>query len=111
MMKRAVTVVITLLITFAVVTCVRPLAVFDVVRHAYLLARGFHSEYVIVGGRRVHYMTGGEGPPLLLVHGLASRGEDYFLVMPHLARAHRVCRPDLLGSGWSDRPHIEYTVP
>src|SRR5213075_3147069 len=110
MMKRAVTVVIILLITFAVVTYVRPLAVFDVARHAYLLARGFHSEYVIVGGHRIHYMTGSEGAPLLLVHGLASRGEDYFLVMPQLARSHRLFIPDLLGFGWSDRPNSEYTV-
>ena len=48
---------------------------------------------------RLHYVDWGnpDKPPLLMIHGLATRGEDYALIMPQLARRHRLYVPDLLG--------------
>src|SRR5436305_1771256 len=88
----------------------RPLTTVETAEHLYLLARGFRSSYVRVGPNRVHMMIGGDGPPLLMIHGLATRGEDYALIMPQLARRHRLYVPDLLGFGWTDRPDIDYSV-
>src|SRR5437764_14917094 len=112
-MKRGTAAVTILLIALAGVVYFRPLATFDAVAHVYLLARGFHSSYVYVAPapspagapapHRVHTMTGGKGPPLLLIHGLATRGEDYALIMPALAKHHTLYVPDLLGFGASDR--------
>jgi len=109
-MKRAAAVLTILLIAFAIFVYVRPITVYQTTAHLWLLARGFRGDYVRIGPNRVHSMIGGEGPPLLLLHGLASRGEDYALIMPSLGKHHRVFVPDLLGFGQSDRPDIDYSV-
>ena len=46
----------------------------------------FTSRYVDAGGLRQHVVTGGEGPPLLLVHGWPQTWYAWRLVMPALAR-------------------------
>ena len=109
-MKRWIAAVTILLIALAALVYFRPLATFDAVAHVYLLARGFRSSYARVGSNRIHTMTGGKGPPLLLIHGLATRGEDYALIMPSLGKHHSLYVPDLLGFGASDRPNIDYSV-
>jgi pimeloyl-ACP methyl ester carboxylesterase len=109
-MKRAAVALSILLVALAALIYVRPIATVETGLHLYLLARGFRSSYVQVGEHRVHTMVGGNGPPLLMIHGLATRGEDYALLMPALAREHRLHVPDLLGFGWSDRPNIAYSV-
>ena len=56
-----------------------------------------------VGGLPTRYLTAGEGPPLVLLHGVGDNALDWAWVVPALARAHRVYAPDLPGSGWSAR--------
>ena len=59
---------------------------------------------VDVGGRRVHVVERGEGPPLLLVHGFGASTADYEEhVQGLLARSHRAIAVDLYGFGWSER--------
>lgn len=50
----------------------------------------------------------GEGPPLLLLHGLVGSGRFWGDAYDVLARDHRVIVPDLLGFGGSDRPDFGY---
>jgi len=76
-----------------------------------------HSEYVDAGSYRLHYFEavpsgGSAGIPLILVHGLASRGEDWAPMIPSLAAAgFHVYAPDLLGYGRSPRPaNVVYSV-
>lgn len=57
-----------------------------------------------MGPHRIHYLAVGEGPPLLLVHGVAMRGADLAPVLRALSRGRRVYVPDLLGYGDSDKP-------
>ena len=109
-MKRAAIVTAILFAVLGGFVYLRPLVVYDVSTHLWLLVRGFRNEFVEIGGNRVHSMIGGEGPPLVLIHGLASRGEDYALIMPTLAKHHRLYVPDLLGFGRSARPDIDYSV-
>src|SRR6266700_4732295 len=48
----------------------------------------------------VHYLDfGGDGPPLVCVHGLAGSALNWMAVGPGLAERHRVLAPDLLGFG------------
>jgi pimeloyl-ACP methyl ester carboxylesterase len=74
------------------------------------------SEYVDAGGYRVHYFEaappdGSAGIPLLLVHGLGSRAEDWSAMIPALAaEGFHVYAPDLLGYGRSARPDVGYSV-
>lgn len=46
----------------------------------------------------------GEGPPLLLLHGLGASTFTWRRIVPKLARSHRVIALDLRGFGRSDKP-------
>ena len=68
----------------------------------------FTSRYVDTGGLRQHVVTGGEGPPLLLVHGWPQTWYAWRLVMPALARDFFVVAPDQRGTGLSGKPADGY---
>ena len=71
----------------------------------------FESRTVTIDGVNLHYFCGGNGPPLVLVHGLGSSAavEFYYNLEP-LAAHHRVFAIDLPGFGRSDKPVLEYTI-
>lgn len=52
-----------------------------------------------LGGLR--YLVGGEGPPLVLVHGLGGMATNWRLLAPALAAGRRVIIPELPGHGGS----------
>jgi pimeloyl-ACP methyl ester carboxylesterase len=82
-----------------------PLWVVDQEVDARLLLEGVHSEFVTVHGYQIHYLVGGSGRPLVLVHGLGSRALDWANLIPQLvAGGHRVYVLDLLGYGRSAQP-------
>ena len=64
----------------------------------------FTSRYVDTGELRLHAVTGGEGPPLLLVHGWPQLWYQFRLIMPGLARDFSVVAVDQRGIGLSDKP-------
>jgi pimeloyl-ACP methyl ester carboxylesterase len=86
-----------------------PLWVADQQVRFQLRREGVKSEYVDAGGYRLHYFeaqpAGGGGEPLLLIHGLGARGEDWSKMIPAMA-AHgfHVYVPDLPGYGRSSQP-------
>lgn len=57
----------------------------------------------------VHVRELGEGPPLLLVHGLMTSSYSFRYVFEPLSRHYRVIAPDLVGTGRSDKPDAPYT--
>ena len=68
----------------------------------------FTSRYIDTGGLRQHVVTGGDGPPLLLVHGWPQTWYAWRLVMPALARDFSVVAPDQRGCGLSGKPQDGY---
>jgi len=68
----------------------------------------FTSRYIDTGGLRQHVVTGGGGPPLLLIHGWPQTWYAWRLVMPALARDFTVIVPDQRGCGLSGRPEDGY---
>jgi pimeloyl-ACP methyl ester carboxylesterase len=70
----------------------------------------FTSRYVDTGDLRQHAVIGGEGPPLLLVHGWPQTWYQYRLVMPQLARDFEVIAVDQRGIGLSDKPQDGYDI-
>jgi pimeloyl-ACP methyl ester carboxylesterase len=68
----------------------------------------FTSRYVDTGDLRQHVVTGGDGPPLLLLHGWPQTWYAWRLVMPALARDFSVVVPDQRGTGLSSRPGNGY---
>lgn len=65
---------------------------------------------MINGGTVVHYLEAGQGPDLILVHGLGSSSEAWRETMTVLAKSYHVIAPDLPGYGKSDRPKASYSV-
>ncbi len=51
----------------------------------------------------------GQGPPVLLLHGLAATKVSYLPLLPALAERYRVIVPDLPGHGESSKPRERYT--
>ena len=68
----------------------------------------FTSSYVDSGDVRLHAVTGGDGPPLLLIHGWPGSWYYWRLVMPALARDFKVVAADQRGIGLSDKPEEGY---
>jgi len=66
------------------------------------LLRGFEPRVASVDGVRTRYFVGGQGPPLVVVHGLGGAAVNFTLLAPLLARRHRVLIPDLPGHGKTD---------
>jgi len=66
-------------------------------------------EQVQLHGRPVSYFRQGDGPPLLLVHGISSSSRIWRSVLPALAERHTVVAPDLLGHGRSAKPRGDYS--
>jgi pimeloyl-ACP methyl ester carboxylesterase len=68
------------------------------------LPSGFRSETFASNGVDIHYVIGGQGEPLLLVHGWPQTWYEYHRVMPRLAERYTVIVPDLRGAGESSAP-------
>jgi pimeloyl-ACP methyl ester carboxylesterase len=56
------------------------------------------------GRHRIHYRKYGDGPPLLLIHGLMTSSYSWRYVLADLSRQFQIIAPDLPGCGRSDKP-------
>lgn len=65
------------------------------------LLKGFEERFAEIRGVRTRYFVGGEGPPLLVVHGLGGAAVNFTQLAPLLAERRRVLIPDLPGHGRS----------
>jgi pimeloyl-ACP methyl ester carboxylesterase len=103
--RGLVLVLLLLTLGFGVLAWRNPLWLVDKQVDARLRLQGVHSEFVTVNGYKMHYLVGGSGRPLVLVHGLGSRGLDWANLIPRLIEGgHRVYAVDLLGYGRSAQP-------
>src|SRR3954464_8114766 len=64
----------------------------------------------MVHGHRRAFVLAGDGPPLLLLHGIGNSAQTWAGVIEKLAAQHTVLAPDLLGHGSSDKPRGDYSV-
>jgi len=80
-----------------------------------LFLQGGSSRSAEVAGLHLHYDVLGpaEGPPVVLVHGLGGRAEEWLDLARYLVKAgYRVYLPDLPGYGRSEKPaNFSYSVP
>lgn len=67
---------------------------------------GFTLEHREANGRRFRLRRGGNGPPLLLLHGNPQTHAMWHAVAPVLARRYAVICPDITGYGLSDKPPV-----
>ena len=102
-------------ILFLVGFWARPLSYFNTFTAFQMWMGGARSHEITVAGHRIHYYVRGPetGSPVVLVHGLGGRCEDWRNLAPYIARAgFRVYMPDLPGFGRSERPaDFSYSIP
>src|SRR5918998_4186590 len=65
---------------------------------------GFERVRVEAQGASIHAVVGGEGPPVLLLHGSPQTPVMWHLVAPRLAEEFTVVATDLRGNGDSSKP-------
>jgi hypothetical protein len=63
------------------------------------LDQTFRHEYADVDGIRMHYVKGGSGTPVVLIHGWPQTWYGWWPIMPALAERHTVYAIDLPGLG------------
>src|SRR5258708_21091443 len=66
---------------------------------------------VVVSGTRLHYLTCGEGQPLLLLHDRGNAGALFAPILAPLAERRRVIALDRPGWGLSDKPRFPGRTP
>ena len=69
---------------------------------------GFTERFARVNGVRLRYLIGGEGSPVVLLHGYAQTSHMWRPIIPLLAQRHTVIVPDLRGAGGSAKPPSGY---
>jgi len=72
---------------------------------------GFTRSEIKTSGARIVAVTGGSGPPLLLMHGNPFNHLSWRKLAPGLARHFTVVCTDLRGYGDSEKPRTATTTP
>lgn len=77
------------------------------------IAESFHHDYITANGVRLHYVTQGEGPLMLMLHGFPEFWYSWRHQIPEFARDHKVVAVDLRGYNDSDKPsdRSAYALP
>jgi pimeloyl-ACP methyl ester carboxylesterase len=65
---------------------------------------------LLLHGLRVNFTIAGQGPPVVLIHGVAGRAAQWDQIVRLLAEKHTVVAPDLLGHGESAKPRGDYSL-
>jgi pimeloyl-ACP methyl ester carboxylesterase len=68
------------------------------------------TEFIDVGGVPIRFLAAGDGPPLVLLHGIGSSLDDWQESVAALAAHHRVYALDLIGFGFSGKPDVPYSL-
>lgn len=75
------------------------------------LGSGFESSTVEVNDTTLHYVRGGRGPAVVLVHGFPQDWYEYHRIMPRLAKSFTVVAVDLRGMGGSSVATSGFDAP
>ncbi len=70
-----------------------------------------HRRRVELPGAEVNYVEIGQGPPVVLVHGLSGCWQNWLENLPHFGRSHRTIALDLPGFGDSPEPSWKIDIP
>ncbi len=73
-------------------------------------AGAFEAHEADLHGHRAVYRVAGEGPTVVLIHGMINSSRHWETVASRLARNYRVIAPDLIGHGDSATPRGDYSL-
>ncbi len=86
-----------------------PRTVTTATQEEFPIPAGFRSGYETIDGVKLHFVRGGQGPVVLLVHGFGQTWYEWNQLMPELADRYTVIAVELPGLGLSDAPRTSYT--
>ncbi|MGF7156635.1 alpha/beta fold hydrolase [Novosphingobium gossypii] len=86
-----------------------PRADMSVEHEEFPIPNGFSGGYETVHGVKLHFVRGGQGPLVLLVHGFGQTWYEWNQLMPQLADRYTVVAVELPGLGLSEAPRTSYT--
>jgi pimeloyl-ACP methyl ester carboxylesterase len=72
--------------------------------------RAVEAEEINLHGNRVSFLRAGDGPAVLLLHGIAGSFETWAPLIPALSDEFTVIAPDMLGHGSSAKPRGDYSL-
>jgi len=61
-------------------------------------------------GQNIHFFEGGQGPTVILLHGLGAVKEIWLGSIPALANSYHAYAIDQIGFGHSDKPLLDYRI-
>lgn len=102
-MKTALLVMLVLATLAGIYLLSRDILARVVIRAARRLA-GLKSRQVLIADQSMHYLEGGAGETLVLVHGFGADADNWLLIAGSLRARYRVVAPDLPGFGNSPAP-------
>src|SRR3954467_5090957 len=73
-------------------------------------AQLFDAWQIELHGHRVDYRVAGDGPPVVLIHGMVNSSRHWEQVALRLADRYTVIAPDLIGHGDSATPRGDYSL-
>lgn len=65
---------------------------------------------IVIHGNRMGYRMTGDGPPIVLIHGMAGSSETWAPLLEPLGRSATVIAPDMPGHGASAKPRGDYSL-
>ena len=74
------------------------------------MSRRVRVEELTAYGHRLCFRVGGNGPVILLIHGVTGTSRQWEPAMEALAQRYTVVAPDLLGHGESAKPRGDYSL-
>jgi pimeloyl-ACP methyl ester carboxylesterase len=76
-------------------------------------AVSYEDRYATNDGVKIHYVAGGEGPLVVMIHGFPDYSRSWAKLMPALSDGYRVAAMDTRGYNLSDKPaqQAEYAMP
>jgi len=75
------------------------------------MTQKIHKKRIKIGELDIHYLTGGQGTPLIVIHGGSGGAKAWLKNMAELAANYTVYAPDLPGFGHSQPIDGDYYIP
>lgn len=88
----------------AVITSFFLVTIFSAVAAAQAAGNSIESKFATVDGIKIHYLTAGHGPAIVLLHGYTQTSRMWQPLIPKLTDTFTVIAPDLPGIGDSEIP-------
>jgi abhydrolase domain-containing protein 6 len=99
------------IVAFLIVYFFMPGTIFGLVQILERKASGLQEKTIVVNNLNIHYLEGGKGEPLILIHGFGANKDNWTRISKFLTPHFRVIAPDLPGFGESSKePGNKYTI-